>query len=135
MKKIFFVSLILVSAFLIGSSGVAWAPCMNYQQYQCTGTAYQYGEVDETYGTCVGLCLDYLSYADYDYLWGEWFNCYLYPATDNKHLLGTADTMYEWAGCSVELRGRSLTAKLSYIEEDEGYIDVIKCTPCNDCCI
>jgi hypothetical protein len=50
-------------------------------------------------------------------------------------LLGTANTTYGWGGCSVERRGRSITAELTYIQEGKGKVDTLKCTPCNDCCV
>ena len=130
MKKVFVVSLLLVSIFLIGNVEVALAQCIDYHSYECTYTAYQYGEIDEMGTTCVGLCYD----DGFEVVgYGGWFSCYLYPI-DSKNLLGTANTAYDWAGCSVEFRGRSITAKLSYIQEDEGYIDILRCKPTNVGC-
>jgi hypothetical protein len=119
-----------VSAFIIGNSGKAWAPCLDYRSYECTHTAYHYGEVYDLGPTCVGLCYDDGFEVD---VYGGWFSCYLYPI-NSKNLLGTANTNYEWAGCSVEKRGRSLTARLSYIQEGDGYVDVFKCTSTNVGC-
>jgi hypothetical protein len=110
---------------------LAVAVCQDYQDYQCTGTEYEYGEVTEIYDTCVELCLG----SQYPlYLYGGWFYGYLYPI-NSKNFLGTADTYYEWAGCSVEHSGKSIKVKLSYIQEDEGYVDIFRCKPCNNCCL
>ena len=128
MKKVLLISLLLVSIFIIGSSGEALAQC---QDYQCTVTLFQDGEVEEVGSTQVELCPFYISYPTY--LTGYWFTCYLYPTTGSKHLLGTAATMADWAGCSVEFKGRSLTAQLTYIQEDLGYANTFKCTPCDGC--
>ena len=131
MKKVVFVSLLLASIFLIGSSGVALAG--GCQDYKCSGVEMQYGEVSNIYTTEVELCL---SKFDAD-LYGYWFDCELYPVagagSSTKNLLGTGDTEYEWAGCSVERRGRSIAVILTYIQEDEGYVDKFNCTLCDDC--
>lgn len=137
MKKVVFISLLLVSAFIIASSGVAWAPpplCTNYQDYECTTIGMQYGEFMGSESTCVKLCTDYPSDAPYDYLYGDWFTCYLYPATGSKYLLGTAYTAAGWGGCSVERRGRSITAKVTLIQQDTGQVVILNCKPCDNCC-
>jgi len=126
------VSLGNLNGTLNGPVGIALAVavCQDYQDYQCTGTEYEYGEVTEIYDTCVELCLG----SQYPlYLYGGWFYGYLYPI-NSKNFLGTADTYYEWAGCSVEHIGKSIKVKLSYIQEDEGYVDIFRCKPCNNCC-
>jgi hypothetical protein len=134
MKKAFVISLLLVSIFLIGSAGVAWAPpppCMDYQEYQCSVIGTQYGEVDFVDTDCVALCYDGFE-AD---IYSPFFYGYLYPATGSKNLLGTAyDYSYGWTGCSVERNGRSITVKVSYIQEDDGYVVIHTCTPCDNCC-
>jgi hypothetical protein len=133
MKKVFVVLLILVSIFLIGNAGKALARCLDYQDYECTVTGYQYGEVDFTDTDCVELCYDdgFEVYINTPFFYG-----YLYPATGSKNLLGTCyDYEYDWTGCSVESRGRSIIVKLSYIQEDDGYVVIYKCTPCDGCCI
>jgi hypothetical protein len=128
MKKIIVVSLLLVSAFIIGSSGKALAQC---QDYSCSGIEKESGEVTDIYSTCLSMCSDEFEVNVY----GGWFECYLYPSTGSTNLLGTADTCCDgWAGCSVEFRGRSLRAKLSYIQENEEYTDTLKCKPCDNCC-
>jgi hypothetical protein len=127
-------TVVFFGIFFTGNDGIALTSNMISQDYQCTYTAYQYGEVDEIGTNCVRLSPSYLSLSYPTYLDDGWFNCILYPATGSKNLLGTASTAYGWAGCSVERRGRSLTVKLSYIKEDEGYVDIIKCLPCNGCC-
>ena len=132
MKKVFLVGLILVSVLLLGSIGTALAQCMYYQDYVCSGVEKQDGYVSDIYTTCMGLCYNDMFEVG---MYGEWFYAYLYPL-DGKNLLGTAASMYDWAGCSVELnaRDRSATVILSYIQEDEGYTDTLKCTPCDSCC-
>ena len=128
MKNLFLISLILVSILLIGSSGTALAQC---QAYTCNVILFQYGEVDNLGPTQVELCPFYIDYPTY--LNGYWFTCYLYPTAGSKHLMGTAATTDGWAGCSVEFKGRSLTAQLTYIQDDDGYTDIFKCTPCDSC--
>ena len=127
MKKVLIVSLLLVSIFLIGNAEAALAQC---QQYDCSGIGTQYGEVFDIYTDCVELC----NFGDYYDLYGFWFTGYLYPL-DGKHLLGTADTMGGWAGCSVELQRRSMTFTFSFIQDGNGYVDTMKCTPCDGCCM
>jgi hypothetical protein len=132
MKKVFVVSLLLVSIFLIGSSGKALARCLDYQEYECSVTGYQDGEVDFIDTDCLELCFDDGFEVD---IYSPFFYGYLYPATGSKNLLGTCyDYTYSWTGCSVERRGRSITVKLSYIQEDDGYVVIHKCTPCDGCC-
>jgi hypothetical protein len=132
MKKVFVVSLLLVSIFLIGNAGVAVAQCNDYEQYSCTGILTQYGEiVASDNDSCIFLCLDNFEID----LYYDYFQCYLYPAPDSKHLLGTAyDPAFGWAGCSVDRRGRTITTKVTYIQDDDGYEGIVNCTPCNDCC-
>jgi hypothetical protein len=122
--------------FFMGTDGIAQINNVACQDYECTTAEAQYGEVDYYGEACVELCPNYPAYPNVlsGVISGDGIYCYLYPATGSKNLLGTANTAYGWAGCSVERRGRSLTGKLSYIQEDEGYVDIIKCLPCNGCC-
>ena len=132
MKKVFFVSLLLVSIFLIGNAEFAAAQCSDYQDYQCTGTVTQYGEIVEIFNDCVELC-----YFDDGVvgIYKEFGSGYLYPVTGSKNLLGTYyDYTYYWTGCSVEFKGKSIISKFAYIEDDSGYVVTDKCKPCNDCC-
>jgi hypothetical protein len=134
------IAVLLIAAFfcisLTGTDGIAQplvniiTLCEDHQDYECTHTAYQYGEVYDLGPTCMELCYDDGFEVE---AYGVWFSCYLYP-TNSKNLLGTADTNYEWAGCSVERRGRSLTASITYIQEGEGYVDIFRCKACNNCC-
>jgi hypothetical protein len=132
MKKIFVISLLLVSAFIIGSSEMAAAQCQDYQDYECTYTVYQYGQTDYIdFDYCIRLCFDdgFEVYAtDYD-----WFDGWLYPATGSKNLLGTAHTGEGWAGFSMDFKGRSMTYRFSFIQGDAGYTETAKCTPSNNC--
>jgi hypothetical protein len=132
MKKVIVVSLLLIGIFLIGSSGKAWATfiCVNPEEYQCNFTQYVYGEVNFQGPFCANLCLNYPSSPDSLYV--ESLACDLYPSTGSKYLLGTCNTYS--IGCSVELNGRSLTARFTGIEDNEGYVGILKCKPCNDCC-
>src|SRR4030042_3070681 len=131
MKKVFLVSLLLLGVFLISSSGVALAQCMDWQEYQCSVIGTQYGEVDFIDTDCLALCFDDVFEVD---IYSPFFYGYLYPATGSKNLLGTAyDYEFGWTGCSVERRGRSIISKVSYIPEDDGYVVIHKCTPCDGC--
>jgi hypothetical protein len=136
MKKALLISLLLVSIFLIGSSvATAFPVCTNYQDYSCTYTGYQYGEIYGTGPDCVELCYDDGFEVDtYSFMYGNWFYGYLYPATGSKNLLGTADTTTEWAGISAELRGKSMTMKFAFIQDGSGYVLIEKCKQCNNCC-
>jgi hypothetical protein len=106
------------------------------QDYQCTTTEAKYGEVHSYAGACMELCPDYPAYPNVlsGLLFGYWIECYLYPTPGSKNLLGTANTTYGWGGCSVEKRGRSFTARLTYIQEGQGFVDTMKCVPCDNCC-
>ena len=129
MKKVFFVSLLLVSLFLIGSSGVASA--QECTDYECSWITTCDGEVDSIdYGWCIELCTDGFEFYATDY---DWYEAWLYPAPDDKHLLGTADTDYDWAGYSIEFKGRSLIGIFSFIQEDEGCVEVDHCVPSTNC--
>jgi hypothetical protein len=136
MKKTFVISLILVGAFLIASSGEAFITD-ECQEYQCSTIEGQNGELYYYGEACVELCPDYPAYPNVlsGLLSGDWIECYLYPTPGSKNLLGTANTNYGWGGCSVELRGRSMTSKITYIQEGEGYVDTMKCVPCDNCCV
>ena len=132
MKKIFLVSLLLAGIFLIGSSATAMAQCMDYQDYQCSVVGTQYGELDFFDTDCVSLCYDDGFEVD---IISPFFYGYLYPVAGSKNLLGTAyDYSFGWTGCSVEGKGRSITVKVSYIQDDDGYVVTHTCTPCNNCC-
>jgi hypothetical protein len=137
MKKTFFVSLLLISAFIVGSSGVAWAPpsCLDYQDYECSYTIYCDGETSGGGSSwCIRLCFD-----DGFEVYATDFNFYegwLYPATGKKNLLGTAHIYDEypgWAGYSVDFKGRALTYRFSYIQDGNGCVEVGKCKPSNNC--
>ena len=130
MKKVLFISLLLIAVFLIGSAGVASALCSNFQDYTCKATEYHDGKLVSRWVNCVELCYDNPFYVSIE---SPCFEGTLYPALDYDNLLGTADAC-GLSGCSVERNGRSIGVKLSYIEEDEGFVDVYNCTPCNDCC-
>ena len=132
MKKTYIVSLLLLSIFLIASSGVALADfCSDYQMYECSRIETQYGEITYTATECMELCYDFGFEV---YIEGFCFNGFLYPATDSRHLLGTTNTCAGWAGTSVEFKGRSIIVNLTGIQADNGYAEIYKCTPCTNCC-
>jgi len=136
MKKIFIVLLLLVSAFLIGSSGKALAGpvvCTNYQDYECNYTYYVEGKTNYIDTDCLKICYDKNFEVD---VYGDCFTCYLYPATGSKNLLGIGDTCGGMAGCSVEFKGRSIITKVTFVEYSQtpGLENISRCTPCNDCC-
>ena len=118
--------------FFMGTDGIALTSNIACQDYECSVTGYQDGEVDFIDTDCLELCFDDGFEVD---IYSPFFYGYLYPATGSKNLLGTCyDYTYSWTGCSVERRGRSITVKLSYIQEDDGYVVIHKCTPCDGCC-
>jgi hypothetical protein len=131
MRKVFFISLILMSVFLCTSAVVLAGPSV-CQDYECAVIGTQYGVVDYIDTECVELCNDggFETHLD-----GFCFGCFLYPSTDERHLLGTADTCSGWAGCSVEFRGTSITTKLTLIQDNAGSVLKFDCKPCNDCCL
>jgi hypothetical protein len=130
MKRTFFISLLLVSIFLISNEGLATLSS-NCQDYACSTTGYHYGEVFFNDTDCVELC-----YNDFEVdINSPFFSGRLYPVTGSKYLLGTTyDPTYLWSGCSVEKRGRSVIVKVSYIQDDDGNVIVHNCTPCDRCC-
>ena len=135
MKKVFVGSLLLVSVFLIGNAELASAQCMNYQDHECTYIAFCEGELVYLGDNwCIELCYDdgFEVYAtDYDF-----FEGWLYPASDNKHLLGTAYVYYNfpgWSGLSIEFKGRSLISNFSFIQNDYGCTEIDECKPSNNC--
>ena len=107
MKKVFVVSLLLVSIFLIGNAEVALAQCDLLQDYRCTVTRTQYGVVDSIFPDCVQLCYDGFDVYFYDPFC---FYCYLYPV-GLKSLVGTANTLWGQAGCFVKTKGKKLIAQ------------------------
>ena len=136
MKKVVLVSLLLAGIFLIGSSGTAMAQCIDYQDYACDWIETQYGEMFDHDTDCVTLCYDdgfevgIDDFGGYDVFYG-----YLYPATDNKNLLGTFYGYYlGWGGCSVETKGRSIIITNTSIQDHNGWAVKFDCTPCNGCC-
>ena len=79
MKKVLFISLLLVSAFLICSSGAALAQCTHYQDYACTLYESEYGQTYDFSDSCVELCYD----DGFEVIISSfWFTGYLYPAPD-----------------------------------------------------
>jgi len=121
----------LLALFLLGplvmTNNVLADDCISYS---CSGITTQHGEVIKIFDTCADLCAH-----DFEInLYGIGFTCYLYPATGSKYLLGTAYTADGWGGCSVERRGRSITAKISLIQQDTGQVVILNCKPCDNCC-
>ena len=136
MKKVLFISLLLIAVFLIGSSGVAVGACIDYQDYTCKVHVYQNGEVVDTTSDCVTLC-----YQDFAVLISDeggvgFFEGTLYPALDYEDLLGTFDSVQAgMGGCSVEFPSRrSIKVALTLIEQGARVVDVFNCTACNKCC-
>jgi hypothetical protein len=120
--------------FLMGADGIAQINnivCSNYQDYQCTGSAYENGETVENGTTCVKLCYDNEFEVN---IAGEGVYGFLYPATGSKNLLGTAFTSMGWAGCSVDRRGRTIIVNFTLIQSGSGAVLTLKCTPCDGCC-
>jgi len=135
MKKEFVVSLLLVSVFLIGNAEMALAQCMgpdDYDEYCCDGIVREDGEVQYTTSdVCMALCDDdpFLLEISSDYYGGH-----LYPATDTGHYLGTVDSYFGWGGCSVEFKRRGqVLVKLTWIQDDDGWVTAFNCKPGNCC--
>jgi hypothetical protein len=136
MKKVLLVSLLLVSVLLVGSIGTAFAQCMDYQDYACNFIAMQYGVIYNINTDCITLCYDdgFEVWIDdaggVNVMYG-----YLYPAPDNKNLLGTFyDYVFYWGGSAVEFKGVSMILTNTYIQDGNGYVLKYNCMPCNDCC-
>ena len=137
MKKVLFISLLLVAVFLIASSGVASAVCSNYQDYTCKGYEYDKGKLYPVpISDCVELCYDDPFAVTINDTAGEDFwSCTLYPALDYEDLLGSLASVAGSGGCSVEFPSRrSIKVTLTFIEDDDGIVDVFNCTACNNCC-
>jgi hypothetical protein len=132
MKKVFFVSLLLVSIFLIGSSGKAFAngEC---QWYQCSGKYLCLDGESGEWEDCVEICIDEGSArigSPY------WFGCDLGGISlfgSNKNFVGVGDSTEGLLGCSVSLRGRSMTVDLYEIESIPPCLDQLKCVKNDEC--
>ena len=132
MKKVLFISLLLVSAFLISSTGVASAQCTSTQDYRCTVTETYWGEYVDTWTDTVQICYDDAYDAgiwDYDY--EDDFYCYVYPATDLKHWVGT--DLYYYGGCYAEFQGKSMILQVTDTYYNYGHVYTYRCIPCNGC--
>ena len=127
MKKVFILSLFLISIFLIGNAEVALAQGEGCQDYECTGVVTCEGEYNGTYEECVTLCTDGF-YGDID---SYWFGCSLL-SLDGKHYLGEGGSMGGDIGCSVSFSGRSMTLIISGTEDE--CIGRNICVPCDECC-
>jgi len=128
MKKVFVVSLLLVSIFLIGNAEVALANG-DCQDYECTYISTCDGEFDGGGKQCVELCTDGFFYGD---IGAYWFDCDLL-ALNHKSWLGEGGSMGGDIGCSVNLSGRAMTLVISLTEVD--CIERNTCVPCDDCCM
>ena len=133
MKKVLFISLLLVAVFLIGSSGVAADGCIDYQDYTCKATVYQEGKIMGFFTSCVELCYDDPFAVGIE---GPSFEGTLYPALDDDGLLGTfSEITWGVGGCSVDFSSRrAIRVRFSFIQNGEGVVDIFNCTPCNNCC-
>ena len=135
MKKVLFISLLLVAVFLIGSTGVESVVCNFEQDYTCKVHGYKNGTLGGTDSDCVTLC-----YQDFAVLISDeggvgFFEGTLYPALDYEDLLGTFNSQNGTGGCSVEFPSRrSIKVALTLIEQGARVVDVFNCTACNKCC-
>ncbi len=112
MKKVFVLSLLLMSIFFIGNVAVASAIEENCRFYNATVTSDCLGSWED----CIEVCL-------YEDGWAEAWTCYYYDwliftledlGTDAKNLVGFSDN---WPKvCHVYLRGRIL--------ESDCYLDM-----------
>ena len=135
MKKVLFISLLLVAVFLIGSAGVASAQCNFQQDYTCKLHAYQNGKVGATISDCVTLCYEDFAVAINDPAGLDFFKGMLYPALDYEDLLGTFNSTGGMGGCSVEFPSRrSIRVNLTFIGGGIGVVNVLNCTACDGCC-
>jgi hypothetical protein len=135
MKKVLFTSLLLVSVFLIGSSGVALAQCSNYQDYTCSAYVYLHGENIEQFTSCVELCYDDGFGVG---ITGPSFTGYLYPIgppQDQDYFLGTfSETTWGFGGCFLDRQRKRIHVEFSFIQDGGGVVDKFKCKECDDCC-
>jgi len=136
MKKVLFISLLLVAVFLIGSSGVAvGASCIDYQDYSCKVYVYKEGGLVKTVPDCVKLCYEAFGVTINDSFGKDLFNGTLYPALDDEDLLGTYNSVPGMGGCSVEFPSRrSINVRLAAIQQDSGFVYVFRCAECDNCC-
>jgi len=135
MKKVLFISLLLVAVFLIGSAGVAVGKCIDYQDYTCKIHGYKNGELNQPnpFSDCVTLCYDDPFAVTIDDIGGmNYFNGTLYPALDYENLLGTFNSQNGPGGISVEFPSRRSIKVTS--EQGAGFVYVSNCTACDGCC-
>jgi len=122
MKKVFFISLLLISVFLVGSVEV-FADCT---YYSCSGR-YSCGEgVLDQWTDCVDIHIDSDSHSR---LYGYWFYCELGGTSllsSKKNFVGHCDSEYGDLGATVDLRGRSMQIK--FYEDESGCFDELRCT-------
>ena len=124
MKKVIFVSLLLLSVFFIGS--VAESAPSECQDYWCTYTAKCddgsgfYGQEPAT------LCSDGFQGTIGSY----WYGCDIF-AVSPKNLLGDGGSMAGDIACSVHINARSIAIDLSTTEE--GCTEQHRCVPCIGC--
>jgi hypothetical protein len=125
MKKTFVVSLILVSIFLIGSSEIA--STKECKTYLCTGKYLCIGGESGTWSEeCVSICID----EGFALAGGEWWGCDLGGRSlfsNNKNFVGVGYSTEGYLGCSIILRGRSVTIDLYEDEANPPCMDQLRC--------
>jgi|SRR4030042_6316111 hypothetical protein len=118
---LFIVTLVMTSNVLAG--------CPDFREFTCTITETYGGETLNIWEEgCANLCV-VNDYATLNPSVGG-FSCQLI-FLNGKNLLGIG-TNATLGGCSVNFRGRSMTA--DFADPDIKHIYHLKCTPCDGCC-
>jgi len=133
MKKVFVVSLLLISIFLIGNSGMAGVEMGDCQVYRSTVTSDS--EMLGSWEDCIEVCIypdgwaqawTYCNYSDYLIL------TYENLGSDHKNLIGFSDYYPKVCHASIGKRGNNLEADCA-LDMDDGVRIHAKGVPDNNC--
>jgi hypothetical protein len=134
MKKVFFISLLLVSIFLISNAAIAVLPADGgCHYYLCNGTHLcSDGLSIKWTEECVEICTDE-GRAGAE---GEWWECNLGGRSlfaSNKNFTGFGVSSEGTLGCSITLRGRSMTVDLYEFDANPTCMDQLRCVESAEC--
>ena len=130
MKKVFVVSLLLMSIFLIVNAEMVLA--QECTTYLCNGKHLCLDGESGGWEDCVEICIDE-GYAEIEgYCWG----CDLGGRSlfsSNKNFVGIGGSCGPDLRCSVELRGRAMTVDFYEVGSNPPCMDQLRCVKNNEC--